>query len=143
MSEQTQIKSCCVSGHIHEGTPKGKFETVHGLNTYVTGSGSATIVFIPDIFGIYPNAKLLADTWAEEGGWRVLVPDVFEGDAVSLDYLSLIAPSGPILDKRTEDQAKADGAKTMEILGPWLGKHSEGHVLPLIEKFFKGVKAEG
>lgn len=143
MSEQTQVKSCCVSGHIHEGTPKGKFETLHGLNTYVTGSGAATIVFLPDIFGIYPNVQLLADTWAEEGGWRVVVPDPFEGDAVSLEHINTIIPNLPILDKRTPEQAQADGSKTMEILGPWLGKHSEAVVTPLINTFFKGVKAEG
>jgi len=143
MSEQTEIKSCCVSGHLHSGTPQGKFEDLHGLKTYVTGSGKDTIVFIPDIFGIYPNAQLLADTWAQEGGWRVLIPDVFQGDAVPLEHLNLIAPPLPILNKRTPDQAKEDGAKTMELLGPWLGKHSEANVLPLIQNFFKGVKNDG
>ncbi|KAL1408645.1 hypothetical protein Q8F55_005458 [Vanrija albida] len=142
MSEQTSVKSCCTSGHIHAGTPEGAFKQLHGLNTYVTGSGKDTIVFLPDIFGVYPNAQLLADEWARLGGWRVVIPDVFQGDAVSLDHLNLVVPKAEILDKRTEQGKQEQGAKTMELLGPWLGKHPQEVVWPLIETFVKGVKAE-
>lgn len=56
MSEQTEIKSCCVTGReswrdtlprsgdlahsadIHEGQPLGKIEIVHGLRTYISNS---------------------------------------------------------------------------------------------------------
>lgn len=57
---------------IHEGTPKGSFETVHGLRTYVSkpkdGSKKKTVVLMSDIFGVdLVNTQLVADEWAENG----------------------------------------------------------------------------
>lgn len=48
-----QLGECCVSGHLHEGTPKGTEKELYGRATYVTGEENAekTIVFITDIFG--------------------------------------------------------------------------------------------
>lgn len=63
------IKSCCVSGHLHEGTPEGSQQTLHGLPTYVVEPKSGaevktgtTVVFLTDIFGFeLTNTRLLAD----------------------------------------------------------------------------------
>jgi hypothetical protein len=62
------IKSCCVSGHLHEGTLEGSQQTLHGLPTYVAeAKGDAkkagtTVVFLTDIFGFeLKNTRLLAD----------------------------------------------------------------------------------
>lgn len=46
----------CVSGTLHEGTPAGRVETVHGLATYVTeppngATPKGIVVIIPDAFG--------------------------------------------------------------------------------------------
>ena len=47
------------------------------------------MVLIADIFGIdLLNTKLQADSWAQDG-WRVLVPDIFEGDVVSPQHLKV------------------------------------------------------
>lgn len=48
------IKSCCLSGHLHEGTPTGSQQTIHGLPTYVApapegADGKATVVFLTDV----------------------------------------------------------------------------------------------
>lgn len=81
---------------IHEGTPLGSTEVVHGLSTYVSkpkdakGGKVNKIVFISDIFGIYPNAKLLADEWAGQG-YEVLIPDLFESGPVSHELLNVRA----------------------------------------------------
>ncbi len=52
-------------GTIHNGTPQGKEEMLHGLNTYVIGNRTnprAIIVMYSDIFGLLlPNNKLIAD----------------------------------------------------------------------------------
>ena len=76
----------CASGVLHEGTPTGREETVHGLNTYVThppsGSSSAggIVVIIPDLFGWkLNNSRVLADRYAERGGYTVYVPDFMDG----------------------------------------------------------------
>lgn len=79
---------------IHEGTPLGSMEVLHGLQTYISNpktppSGKIdTIIMIPDIFGVYVNAKLLADDWAGQG-YRVVMPDLLEGDPVPLDMLNV------------------------------------------------------
>lgn len=75
----------CVTGSLHEGTPIGREETLHGLQTYVTeppngASPSALIVIIPDVFGWkLPNTRLLADTYAKRGNYRVYVPEFMNG----------------------------------------------------------------
>lgn len=49
------IKECCVSGHLHDGKPKGAVTEIAGLKTYVTfpenGNKNKAILFITDIFG--------------------------------------------------------------------------------------------
>jgi hypothetical protein len=43
----TKLSSCCISGHIHKGTPEGKTDTIADLPVYVAGSNaSKTLVLI-------------------------------------------------------------------------------------------------
>ena len=51
-----------------------------------------TIIMLPDIFGLYVNAKLLADEWAGQG-YRVVLPDLTNGDPVPLTMLNVRLPS--------------------------------------------------
>ena len=48
----TGMSSCCLSGSVHEGTPKGRVDTIGGLQTYIAepegGSTAKSIVFIVD-----------------------------------------------------------------------------------------------
>jgi dienelactone hydrolase len=98
-AEQSEIAPCCISGHIHEGTPEGTFQTIAGLRTYATQGGDKRypVIFLPDVFGIdLRNTQLLADEsvlpgavnciqhsrlpehrWAKQG-FYVLLPDVLE-----------------------------------------------------------------
>jgi len=54
MAQQT-LQSCCVSGHIHDGKPKGAVTKIAGMESYIAepegGKKDQTIMFIPDIFG--------------------------------------------------------------------------------------------
>jgi dienelactone hydrolase len=82
MMSTQQLSSCCISGHIHEGTPQGSISTIGGLRTYIAlpegGDKKKTVIFLPDVLGTdYPNAQLLADEWAKNG-FYVYIPDVFE-----------------------------------------------------------------
>jgi len=143
----TEVKSCCVTGHLHTGTPLGTTEILHGLNTYVSTPSKAsegkqdTLIFIPDIFGVYTNAKLLVDEFAGKG-YRCLMPDVFEGDAVPESELNTIAPNNKVKSEATVVSKAAATAKTGVLLGPWLIKHREAVAKPIIENFVKAVKSE-
>lgn len=75
----------CFSGAVHEGEPRGQMTQVLGLPTYVSNPpeerpAKGIIVIIPDAFGIdFVNNKILADHYAEKGGYRVYLPDFMEG----------------------------------------------------------------
>lgn len=79
------------SVHSHSGEAKGTTETLHGATCYIapplstSTATSATIIYITDAFGLnLINTKLLADRFAAETGFRVLVPDVIPGGGASL-----------------------------------------------------------
>jgi dienelactone hydrolase len=81
--------SSCVSGSIHSGTPTGREDIIHGLNTYITlpeeeAVPKAIIVMIPDAFGWkMVNNRLLCDTYAKKGGYLVYLPDFMNGKSSS------------------------------------------------------------
>ena len=75
----------CFSGHVHEGTPKGRVTKLHGLDTYIAeptadGPAGGIIVIIPDAFGWeFVNNRILADHYAEKGNYIVYLPDFMHG----------------------------------------------------------------
>lgn len=52
MSTGVGMSSCCLTGKVQEGTPKGHIETIAGLQTYVAepkdGSKWKTVIFLVD-----------------------------------------------------------------------------------------------
>ncbi|KAI1759512.1 alpha/beta-hydrolase [Hypoxylon sp. FL1150] len=69
--------------------PKGTYETIAGLNTYVIGpeSPSKAIIDIYDIFGISPQALQGADRLSAALGALVIVPDFFAGARADPSWL--------------------------------------------------------
>lgn len=70
---------------------KGKYETIGGLNTYVTGPADAkkAIFMIFDIFGFYPQTIQGADILAnsdEHNKYLVLMPDITEGNPADISW---------------------------------------------------------
>ena len=61
----------------------------------VTGDKVDKVIIVTDIFGIYPNTKLLADEWAGQE-YEVLVPDLFEGSPVDHGLLNVRPRSPPL-----------------------------------------------
>ncbi|EED78107.1 predicted protein, partial [Postia placenta Mad-698-R] len=81
----------CVSGNIHTGTPVGEEVTLAGLSTYATGDASSNriVIFGIDIFGWrFVNTRLLADEYAKRG-FRVYIPDLFDGARSSFPMLMI------------------------------------------------------
>ncbi|MCJ1350508.1 MAG: hypothetical protein MMC33_000489 [Icmadophila ericetorum] len=144
MSTGVGMSACCLSGQVHQGTPKGRVETIGGLQTYVSepenGSKSKTVLFISDIFGYeFSNVRLLADSYAK-AGFYCYIPDFFEGDPLPISFLNNVEP--PLKDR--ENLTVVDKAKNAAIvpatLGPWLVKHREGVSKPLIDGFVNTIR---
>ncbi|KAI8994230.1 alpha/beta-hydrolase [Trametes punicea] len=86
--------TACVTGSLHSGTPKGTETKVGGIDAYVVGDAQARRVIVVgcDIFGWkFVNTRLLADEYAEHG-FRVVVPDLFDGSELPQWTLSANDP---------------------------------------------------
>jgi dienelactone hydrolase len=144
MSTQIGMSACCLSGSVHDGTPKGREDNLGGLDVYVSEpenkSTAKSIVFITDIFGWkFKNVRLLADNYAK-AGFTCYIPDVHQGDSLPEEFLQSVEP--PL--KVREQEGVVDKAKetvdVMATLGPWLAKHREGVSEPLISGFVNTVR---
>ncbi|KAI1136432.1 alpha/beta-hydrolase [Hypoxylon sp. FL0543] len=70
-------------------TPKGTYETIAGLKTYVVGPSSPqkAVIDIYDVFGLAPQTLQGADRLSASLNALVIVPDFFEGVYVQPDWL--------------------------------------------------------
>ncbi|TBU40752.1 dienelactone hydrolase endo-1,3,1,4-beta-D-glucanase [Dichomitus squalens] len=116
----------CFKGVRHEGTPEGKFETIAGVECYTaTPTGDypkdKVVLFFTDVFGIpLVNNKLLVDDFARNG-YRTIMPDLFQGDALPEDALS-----------RTDfDRAG------------WMSRHGPESWEPVVDRVVQALQAEG
>lgn len=66
------MSSCCLTGKVQEGTPKGHVETIAGLQTYVAepkdGSKSKTVIFLVDSKSSVPS-ELLSQILMQKSLW--------------------------------------------------------------------------
>lgn len=75
----------CFKGHVHPGTPKGREVVLHGRKSYIAEPEAGTpvkgiIIMVPDAFGWeFVNNRMLADSYAEKGDYRVYIPDFMDG----------------------------------------------------------------
>ncbi|KAF4634511.1 hypothetical protein G7Y89_g3590 [Cudoniella acicularis] len=80
---------CCTVGVKHEGSPTGSTIKIGDIEAYVaepkgTVHKDVAILYLPDVIGIWQNSQLMADQFAENG-YYTLIPDVFNGDPLSLN----------------------------------------------------------
>jgi hypothetical protein len=61
MSTGVGMSSCCLTGKVQEGTPKGHVETIAGLQTYVAepkeGDKTKTVIFLVDSKSPSPDLR--------------------------------------------------------------------------------------
>ncbi|KAH7084099.1 esterase/lipase [Paraphoma chrysanthemicola] len=82
--------ACCTKGFKHEGEARGRMDHVGDVEAYVveplTSSNGYGIIYLTDVIGHkLVNAHLLADEYADNG-YVVLMPDLFDGDGVPINY---------------------------------------------------------
>ncbi|PYH76349.1 alpha/beta-hydrolase [Aspergillus uvarum CBS 121591] len=82
------LSTCCITGTLHEGEPKGTIQDIENISTYITHPPTDTkkaILLLTDVIGHrFVNAQLIADQFAA-AGYAVIMPDLFAGDSVPLN----------------------------------------------------------
>ncbi|KAF2844354.1 esterase/lipase [Plenodomus tracheiphilus IPT5] len=84
--------TCCTKGFKHEGQSRGRMENLGDFEAYVVepasdaASNDYGVVYLTDVIGHkLINAQLLVDQYADDG-YVCLMPDIFDGDGVPLNY---------------------------------------------------------
>jgi len=138
--------TCCMLGTIHSGAPTGSEEVVHGLQTYVArpenNAIKGTVVIIGDVFGWnFVNVRLIADSYARKGGFKVLLPDFHSGGSFPSGHMDTAFPlngiAGPPLWKRIWV-----GLQVYPRFVWWFWSHREAISLPIIDGFFRALREE-
>ncbi len=80
---------CCLKGTLHEGEPRGKIETVAGIETYVSQpqgkSNGNILLYFPDVWGFFNNGFLVMDGFAD-AGYLTIGLDYFRGVGYTARY---------------------------------------------------------
>lgn len=79
---------CCLKGSLHDGEPRGKYEEIAGVNTYISSPSRETdngnvVLYFPDVYGFFTNGLLVMDGFAD-AGYTVIGLDYFRGVEHSL-----------------------------------------------------------
>ncbi|KAH0593545.1 hypothetical protein MHUMG1_08683 [Metarhizium humberi] len=135
----------CFRGQIHEGETKGKVIKHYGFDTYVSEPPNGTtpkgiIVVIPDAFGwAFPNNRILADTYAEKGGFKVYLPDFMNGHAAPVSMLfsmqTALAP-GNLFSRFIA------AVQTVLAAVPFFIRCAPGRTFPGVKGFFEQLRKE-
>ncbi|KAL2108110.1 hypothetical protein VUR80DRAFT_4255 [Thermomyces stellatus] len=77
---------CCLKGTIHEGEPRGSWETIADVETYISKpaddkANGHVLLYFPDVWGMFTNGLLVMDAFAD-AGFLTLGLDYFRGDPV-------------------------------------------------------------
>jgi len=83
------VSSACYQGFLHEGQPRGEISKVKDFEVYTTkpteGSYENGVLILTDIIGHgFNNFQLIGDQLADRG-YFVMIPDLFDGDAIPLN----------------------------------------------------------
>ncbi|KZV64009.1 alpha/beta-hydrolase [Peniophora sp. CONT] len=132
----------CIKGVRHEGTPEGTYQDIAGVKCYIaTPSGdydkSKVVIYLTDAFGIeLVNNLLLADDFARNG-YKVVAPDLFEGEPMPADLLDSVKPTD------TNINLVALGKEHNWDFQAWASRHGFAHNLPRVRGVIDALKADG
>ncbi|EGD94076.1 dienelactone hydrolase [Trichophyton tonsurans CBS 112818] len=122
-------EACCnippviTSGYV----PKGSYEELGGLKTYVTGASDATkgIVAVFDIFGYVDQTVQGADILGASSGskYKVFMPDWFKGNPCPTEWYP------PDTEQKQKD------------LGAWFGNNAPHGVADALPGYVEALKA--
>ncbi|OJJ42369.1 hypothetical protein ASPZODRAFT_155298 [Penicilliopsis zonata CBS 506.65] len=124
-------EACCnIPPVVADGyVPKGAYEQLGGLKTYVTGDAGATrgIISIFDIFGYFDQTLQGADILAAGDGhsrqYKLFMPDWFKGNPCPVEWYP----------PDTEEKQKN--------LGEWFGQHAPTTTADALPDYVRAVQA--
>jgi len=121
------VDKCCVdAGVVAEYKAVGHEEVIGGINTYRVGDAKPVIVIATDAFGYkFIANREVADQFAQRG-FTVIVPDLFDGDAV---------------DRAALDAARAAGEDVMKMFVPWFQRHPPSGASAIVQKVVSAIGA--
>ncbi|KAF3355287.1 Putative pectate lyase E [Verticillium dahliae VDG1] len=135
----------CFSGALHKGIPRGRVTTLHGLDVYMTEPqnqqpAKGIIVVIPDVFGWeFPNARLIADRYADKGGYKVYLPDFMDGHAAPV---SVLANMRAIFGDANLLSKAHHLISALLVVVPFFYRNRFGITHPRVKTFFAAVRAD-
>ncbi|KAI5256715.1 hypothetical protein E4T42_01383 [Aureobasidium subglaciale] len=139
-------KRCCASGSLHTGIPTGTTSKLHDLDVYIASPSpektpKGIVVILPDIFGwTLPNTRILADSFAANGDFLVMLPDFMDGNVFPHDLIISIKA----LDATGPFAWITKGYHFMKLLWrgwPFLKNDKARLVRPRVYKFFRGLQS--
>lgn len=136
--------AACFTGGVHDGTPQGTLEEMHGYRTYIakpstpSPSGSV-IVYLPDFFSHrLVNNKLLADRYAEGSGCTVLFPDIVRNGGVDPSWMPVFEP---LMDANTPFWQKLWFGIQILPLMPMMVLGGPERAYPEVKRYVRAVRA--
>ncbi|OOQ82259.1 dienelactone hydrolase family protein [Penicillium brasilianum] len=130
------LSHCCTIGSLHDGEAKGEIKNIGHVSTYFAypsdNSTENAILILTDVIGHkFSNAQLIADQFAAKG-YFVVMPDLFNGDAVPLnrpegfnvmDWVKNHLPpqTDPIIDAVLKEMRESLGCKRIGGVGYCFG----------------------
>lgn len=86
--------ACCLKGTIHKGESRGTWETIAGVETYISrpsevNANGNVLLYFPDVWGMFPNGLLVMDAFAD-AGYTVLGLDYFRGVCIAHPEVRLL-----------------------------------------------------
>ncbi|KAK6992957.1 dienelactone hydrolase endo-1,3,1,4-beta-D-glucanase [Favolaschia claudopus] len=118
----------CIKGVTHEGVPEGKMEVIGGIECYIATPTidypkDKVVLLVTDVFGVpLVNNKLLSDDFARNG-FRTIMPDLYNGDAVPPDALN--------------------PGNSFDLQGWVAAGHEQEDIRPILDNVIAGLKADG
>lgn len=121
------------------GEPQGKMIKVGQFDAYLAEPAAdkakqdAGILYIPDIFGLWPNSKLMADQFAANG-YQTLIIDVFNGDQLTenrpadFDIMSWLVKGSDGKNPHTKDAVDPIVKQAIDYMKGTLGVKKLGAV---------------
>jgi dienelactone hydrolase len=143
---------CFKGGIQHDhGTPTGKEETLYGKNCYIASppadsTSKSAILFLTDAFGLdLINNKLLADKYAAQSSFKVVVPDIIPGGPAPVFVLNTMQEiMAPVAWFDIWGQLRRISAVFTAIvtMAPFMYRAAPGGAYPHVLAFARAMRAD-